>query len=191
MNSFSAEEKKAEILAATWEYFMETGLSKASVSELCKVKKISQSSLYYWFKDKNDIWTNAGKYGVGKVARSMLDHTVNHVGDVDIYFDTLLDEADKYVEDLRMLIQITTGPTFGKQMRETLFSFNSMYEKYGEKLVRISGCTPVDAEVFIYTIIAILVDYAIWDDREKSQMLLNNLRERTVEKLGVLHQPKK
>ena len=175
MNKNSTLDKKKEILAATWEYLMDKGLSKASIGDLCKEKKISQSSLYYWFKDKDDIWTAAGRYGVEKVVLVMLDHTIKNVGDIDRYFQTLFDEVEKYKDDLRMLVQITTSPMFGARMRETLYSFNPLYEGYGVRLVEMTGCTPMQAEVFIYTIITIIVDYVIWDDREKSQMLLDNM----------------
>lgn len=177
--------KKKEILKATWEYLMEKGLAKASIGDLCKEKKISQSSLYYWFQDKDDVWTGAGKYGVEKVALTMLNHTIKHVYDLDKYFKTLFDEVDKYKDDLRMLVQITTSPVFGKQMRETMFSFNPLYESYGAKLVEMSGCTPLQAEIFIYTIITLVVDYVIWEDREKSQMLLDSLYANVIEKTNL------
>ena len=35
--------------------------------------------------------------------------------------------------------------------------------------------------------LAKIIDYAIWDDREKTQMLLENLYERTVNKLQSIN----
>ena len=175
MEDFKTFDKKDKILAAVWDYLMEKGLSKASIGDLCKVKKISQSSLYYWFRDKDDIWNAAGCYGVKKVVFEMLEHTIKHVNEIERYFQTLFDEVDKYKDDLRMLVQITTNPVHGKQMRETLFSFNLLYEEYGYRLVKMTGCTPTQAEVFIYTIISLIVDYVIWDDKEKTKMLLENI----------------
>lgn len=180
-------QKKREILAVIWEYLMERGLSKASVGDLCKSKRLSQSSLYYWFKDKDDIWISAGKYGCEKVALSVLDHTIDHVNDVNTYFETLFDEVDKYKDDLRLVVQLTTSPVFGEAMRHTMYSFNPMYERYGLRLMEMSGCTPVQAETFIYTVIAIIVDYVIWDDREKSKMLLDAFHKRTLKILESLN----
>lgn len=175
MNNLDSIDKKKEILAVTWEYLLEKGLSRASVGELCKEKKISQSSLYYWFKDKEDVWVSAGKYGVEKVALTMLEHTIKHANDLDVYFRTLFDEVNKYKKDVRLLVQITTSPVYGKTMRETMYGFNPLYEMYAERLIEMFGCTALQAEIFIYTIITLVVDYVIWDDREKSQMLLDNL----------------
>ena len=49
----------------------------------------------------------------------------------------------------------------------------------------IFECTYLQAEIFIYSIIAFVIDYAIWDDREKTQMLLDNLYSRIVAVLGL------
>ncbi len=180
-------EKKKELLVTIWDYLLEKGMSEASIGDLCKSKKISQSSLYYWFKDKDDVWTSAGKYGVQKVALRMLEHTVKSFDHLDHYFDTLFDEVDQYKGDLRLVVQITTNHRFGESMRETLFGFNHLYEAYGAKLIEISGCTPLLAEVFIYTIITLVVDYVVWDDRRKTQMLLDNLRDRVKREIAEIN----
>lgn len=180
MDSFDMTDKKKEIIETTWEYLMEKGLSNASIGDLCKEKKISQSSLYYWFKDKDDIWISAGKYGAKVVAIAILEYTTACMNDMEKYFQTLLDDVDKYRKDLRMVTQITTSPIYGNHMRQAMFSFNPLYEKYCVSIIEKFGCSSLDAQVFVYTIIAIIVDYVIWEDREKSQMLLDDLRNRVM-----------
>ena len=143
--------------------------------------------MYHWFENKDDIWISAGKYGLSKVVDALFAFTLNHTEDVRKYFDTLLDEIEKYKYELRLAIQITTSPVFGERMRDKAKDFRLLYEKYAEKIMDIFGCTHHQAEVFIYTIIASVIDYAIWDDREKTQMLLENLYERTVNKLQSIN----
>ena len=77
-----------------------------------------------------------------------------------------------------MGLQITTSPVFGDRMREKTWEFRLLYEKYAKRIMDAFGTTNQQAEVFIYSIIAYVVDYAIWDDREKTQMLLDNLHDR-------------
>ena len=180
MNRLGTSEKKQIIVAITWDYLLKTGLSEASIGDLCKETKLSQSSLYYWFENKDDIWISAGKYGVSKVVDALLKYTLAHVADIRTYFDTLLSVVDTYKHDLRLAIQITTNPVFGDRMREKAYDFQPWYEQYGEKIMEISGCTALQAEVFIYSVIAIIMDYVIWDDAEKSQMLLENLYKRII-----------
>ena len=185
MNSLEASVKKQEIIEITWKHLMEKGISKASVGGLCREAKISQSSLYYWFESKDDIWISAGKYGLSKVVDALFLYTFNSTNDVRGYFDTILGEVEKYKYELRLAVQITTSPIFGERMRDKSKEFNLLYEKYAEKIIGVFGCTHYQAEVFIYSIIAYVIDYAIWDDGEKTQMLLDNLYMRITEKIDV------
>ena len=180
MDSFDVSDKKKSIIMTTWKYLLNTGLAGASVGDLCKEAKLAQSSLYYWFENKDDIWISAGKFGLSRVVEKLFAFTLEHTGDIRKYFDTLLDEVEKYKYELRLALQITTSPVFGQRMRDKSKDFRLLYEKFGEKLISVFHCTPEQAETFIYSIIAFVIDYAIWDDREKTQMLLENLYCRTI-----------
>ena len=171
-------DKKKVIIAATWEYLLKAGLANASVGDLCHETGLSQSSLYYWFENKDDIWISAGKYGISKVVDELFTFTFDHANDIRGYFDTFLDEVEKYKYDLRLAIQITNSPVFGGRMRDKSKDFRLLYEKYANEIISIFGCSNEEAETFIYSIIAFAIDYALWDDRDKTQMLLENLYDR-------------
>lgn len=185
MDGFYMSDKKKAIIRATWEYLLKTGLANASIGELCREAKIAQSSLYYWFENKDDIWISAGKYGLSKVVDALFAFTLKHTEDIRKYFDTFLLEVEKYKYELRTALQITTSPVFGKRMRDKSKDFRLLYKKYAEKIIDIFGCTYLQAETFIYSIIAFVIDYAIWDDGDKTQMLLENLYERIVTVLDI------
>jgi len=68
-------------------------------------------------------------------------------------------------------------------MREKSKDFRLLYEKFAQQLITIFGCSHTQAEIFIYSIIADVIDYALWDDRDKTQMLLDNLYKRTTNTL--------
>ena len=185
MDSFDVPDKKKEIISSTWEYLLKTGLANASIGDLCREARLAQSSLYYWFENKDEIWISAGKYGISKVVDALFTFTLKSTGDVRKYFDTLLSEVEKYKYELRLAIQITTSPVFGERMREKSKDFRLWYEKYAEKLISVFSCSYEQAEIFIYSIIAFVIDYAIWDDGDKTQMLLDNLYDRIVEKIDI------
>lgn len=180
MDGFDMSDTKKVIISSTWEYLLRTELTNASVSDLCKETKLAQSSLYYWFENKDDIWISAGKYGISKVVDALLEFTMSHTNDIRRYFDTLLSEVDKYKCELRLAVQITTSPIFGDRMRDKAKDFRLWYEKYAEKFMTIFDCTYLQAEIFIYSVIAFVIDYAIWDDSDKTQMLLENLYDRVI-----------
>ena len=185
MDSYGMSDKRQMIIVTTWEYLLKRGLANASVGELCRETKLAQSSIYYWFENKDDVWISAGKYGLSKVVEALFLYTFNHINNPEKYFETLLDEVEKYKYELRLAIQITTSPVFGERMRDKSKDFNLLYETYGEKIISAFGCTQHQVEVFIYSIISAVIDYAIWDDGEKTQMLLDSLYTRIKEKYDV------
>ncbi|MBQ4282659.1 MAG: TetR/AcrR family transcriptional regulator [Lachnospira sp.] len=184
MGRYDMFDKKKAIISTTWAYLLKTGLSNASIGDLCREAKLARSSLYYWFENKDDIWISAGKYGLSKVVDALFVFTFNHTDDVRKYFDTLLDEVEKYKYELRLALQITTSPVFGERIRDKSKDFRLLYEKYAEKLMKIFSCSHLQAETFIYSIIAYVIDYAIWDDGDKTQMLLDNLYNRI---MNIIH----
>ncbi len=185
MENYEMSDKKKEVIEATWQYLLKTGIGNASVRELLRDTGIGQSTLYNYFKNKDEVWDSAGKYGISKAVDALFKYTMHCVDDVDMYFETFLDEVEKYKYELRLAIQITTSPIFGDRMREKARDFRLWYDHYAEKITQIFGCSNLQAEVFIYSIISYVIDYVIWDDREKTQMLLDNLRERIKEKLDI------
>ncbi len=185
MDSFGMSGKRKEIIKTTWDYLLRTGLQNASIGELCREAKLAQSSLYYWFENKDDIWISAGKYGLSKVVDKLLRFTLKHTDSVKSYFDTLLEEIDQYKSELRCVIQITVSPVFGARMRETMKEFNYSYAEFAKQLVEIFGCTFEQAEMFIYSTLSAIIDYVVWDDGEKTQMLLDNLCERVLTKINI------
>ena len=186
MDSYSMSDRKKEIIETTWQYLLKHGLEHSYVGELCRETNVAQSSLYHYFENKDDVWISAGKYGMSKVVDALFDFTFNHTQDINSFFSELLDEVEKYKYELRLGIQITTSPVFGGRMREKAHDFRLLYERYAGKLMGIFGCTYLQAEIFIYSIIAYVIDYAIWDDREKTQMLLDNLRDRIIRELNFM-----
>ena len=185
MESFSTSDRKMEIIDITWQYLLKHGLEHSTIGELCRETGLAQSSLYHYFENKDDIWITAGKYGLGKVVDKLFVFTFDHTDKIETFFKDLLDEVEKYKYELRLGVQITTSPVFGSRMRSKANDFRLLYERYAGKIMGIFGCTYLQSEVFIYSIIAYVIDYAIWDDREKTQTLLDNLYERVIRNIKI------
>lgn len=173
-NTFQYD-RKQEIIRTTWAYMQKHGLMNSSIGTLCRETGLAQSSLYHWFSNKDDIWISAGKYGLSKVVTVLLDYTFDHTDNIEGFFAGFLDEVDKYKEELRLAIQITTSPVFGERMREKSRSFRTLYMQYAERLMNKFSVTELKANIFIYSVISIVMDYVIWDDKDLAQMLLDNL----------------
>ena len=177
--------KKEDIVELTWKHLLKNGLSNSSIGELCRETGLSQSSIYHWFENKDELWISAGKYGLSKVVDALFAYTFNHTDKINDYFKCFLDEVDKFKLELRLAIQITTSPVYGERMRAKSRGFRVFYKQYAQRLMESFGCTEIQANVFIYTIISVVIDYVVWDDKDIAQMLLDNLHERIISILDL------
>ncbi len=166
---------KTEFLEPSFKYLVANGLENTSVRDLCQEMRISYGSLYYWFENKDDIYFSVVKYGISKVADELFKMAFKKMKNPKLFFDTFLEEVDKYKMELRLVFQFATSPVYGTRMREKAEDFKFVYEKYISTLSDILGCDKEDVAPIIYILISILVDYVVWEDYEVSKMQLNYL----------------
>ena len=162
-------------LEPSFKYLVEHGLENTSVRDLCKAMDVSYGSLYYWFDGKEDIYINVVKYGVEKVAEKLFKVAFERMHDPKLFFDTFLDEVDKYRRELRRVFQFATSPDYGKAVQAKTEEFKAVYEKYIIELSQITKIKPEIMAPIIYMLISILVDYCVWEDREASDMQIKFL----------------
>ena len=166
-----------EFLEPSFKYLVKNGLENTSVRDLCKAMDISYGSLYYWFEGKDDIYISVVKYGIGKVADELFKVAFERLKTPEIFFDTLLEEVQKYKLELRLVFQFATSPEYGDETRKKAEDFIKIYEKYIVELAEIIGSTPQKVAPIIYMLISILVDYVIWEDTDASKMQMKFLYE--------------
>ena len=164
-----------EFLEPSFHYLVKNGLENTSVRDLCKEMGISYGSIYYWFEGKDDIYISVVKYGISKVAGKLFSFAFETMQNPKLFFETFLDEIEKYKMELKLVFQVTTSPVYGARMREKAEEFKDVYEEYIVKLADMVGCSPTDMEPIIYVLISILVDFVIWEDREASELQLRFL----------------
>lgn len=169
-------------LEPSFKYLVQNGLENTSVRDLCKAMGISSGSIYYWFEDKDDIYISTVKYGISQVANKLFDTLFEKIHDPKLFFDTFLDEVDKYKLELRLIFQVTTSPVYGERMRDKAEDFKDVYAKYIEQLSKILNCDTEFLTPMIYMIISVLVDYVVWEDYEVSKMQLE-----TIYRMLVMH----
>ncbi len=166
---------ETDFLEPSFKYLVKNGLENTSVRDLCRDMEISTGSIYYWFDDKDDIYINVVKHGISKVAGALFDVAFEKLENPEVFFDTFLDEVDKYKLEFRLIFQMTTSPVYGDRIREKAEDFKQVYEKYICRISDILGCKQETVTPIIYMLISILVDYVVWDDREVSEMQLKDL----------------
>lgn len=163
---------KNMFLEKVFPVLVEQGLENITIRELCKETRIVQGTLYYWFKDKTSIVCEAAQYGLKMVTDEIFDYVFASLSDLRSFFSNCLDEVSKYKKELRFVYQLAASPVYGNKIRKTGMDFNFIYDKYTHRLSQMLDCDEQLLKPLVYLFISAVLDYVIWDEKEKSQMQL-------------------
>lgn len=163
---------KNELLDKVFSYLVSRGLENVTIRELCKGTRLAQGSLYYWFGDKTSIVCEATEYGLKKVTEEIFKYVFASLNDLRKFFSDCLNEVSKYENELRFSYQMAASPVYGEKIRAASKDFNFLYDRYTHKLSVLLECDEDFLRPLVYLFISAVLDYVIWNEREKSQMQL-------------------
>ena len=163
---------KSELSEKVFPYLVKRGLENISIRELCKGTGIVQGTLYYWFKTKTNIVCETTEWGLKKVTDEIFEYVFESLDDLRGFFSNCLDEISKYKKELRFIYQLAASPVYGEKMRADGKELNFIYDKYTHKLSERLNCDEQFLKPLVYLFILAVLDYVIWDEKEKSQIQL-------------------
>lgn len=163
---------KNMFLKKVFPVLVEYGLENITIRELCKKTGIVQGTLYYWFKDKTSIVCEAAQYGLKTFTDEIFDYVFASLDDLRGFFSDCLYEVSKYKKELRFVYQLAASPVYGEKIRADGKELNFIYDKYTRKLSSRLNCDEHTLKPLVYLFISAVLDYVIWDEKEKSQMQL-------------------
>ncbi len=174
---FREDEKtsKQKILEGTFDFLIKNGLENASIRDICDHIGYSRGGVTRHYEHKQDIICAAAEYGLKRISDKVFTNFYKDASDVDKFFNTCLNYIDEVKDELRFIYQIASSPVYGDMMHNSTFRFRHSYDEYARKLAEISGGNYDDIQPIIYAFAATIVDYAIWQDREETQIQLNYL----------------
>lgn len=65
------------------------------------------------------------------------------------------------------------SPVYGEKMRKDGRQLKYSYDKYAENLSKILGCDTEKLQPLVHLFASAVLDYAVWDNRENTQMQLD------------------
>lgn len=178
---------KSELSARIFPYLVERGLENITIREVCRGTGIVQGTLYYWFKDKTGIVCEAAQYGLKTVTDEIFEYVFASLNDLKGFFANCLDEISKYKKELRFIYQLAASPVYGEKIRKTGKDFNFIYDKYTHRLSLLLDCDEQTLKPLVYLFISAVLNYVIWDEKEKSQLELNFIYSALPEIMKVRH----
>lgn len=180
-----AKDIEKSFLEPSFRFLVKNGLENTSVRDLCRVMGVSSGNIYYWFKDKEDIYISVIMYGLERTASALFRKLFDKIDNLQEFFETFIDEIDCFSTELRLCFQAVCSPIYGGRLREQGNNFKGVYEKYISHMAKALNCSTDLIRPVIYKIISILVDYVLWEDRETSLMLLKDVYETMLMKLEI------
>ncbi len=168
---------KQHILEGSFAYFVECGLENSNIRDLVKHIKITEGTVYYWYKNKDELICAAAEYGLAKMSDDIFNYFYENVTNVDKFFDECLNSIDYVKKELRFIYQMASSPNYGEIMRESTNRFVYAYDKYAHRLADLSGCDIEEIKPIIHIFAASVVDYAVWQNRNETTIQLNYIRK--------------
>ena len=153
-------------------FLVKNGLENVTIRELCKGTGLVQGTLYYWFGDKTNMICEATEYGLKKVTDEIFGYVFANMDDLRRFFFGCLSEVKRYQKELRFIYQMAASPVYGEKIREKGKDFNLIYDRYAHQLAIALECDERALRPLVYLFISAVLDYVIWDERQKSQMQL-------------------
>ena len=174
MNTVSAYQTadKSAFLERIFPFLVQRGLENISIRELGKGTGIVQGSLYYWFGDKSNIVYEATEYGLKKITDELLEYVAANAADLHTLFFGCLDEIDHYREEFRFIYQMASSPIYGETIRELGKEISTVYDRCAKQLAGRLSCDEQSLRPFVYLFVSTILNYAVWNEREKAQKQL-------------------
>lgn len=173
---FEKEEQQRDIIVRQClECLAEKGLENVSTRDFSDVTGMTASSLYYWFKNKDEIVIETTKYGLGLVVSDLLDYAAKNLMDVTLNYEIFLEFISKYSSILRVVLQVACSPQYGDRVKSYVNDISSLYSIATEKIAKNLNVTCDGLRPIVDFYVSAIVDYTIWDDEEKIKRELKTI----------------
>lgn len=153
-------ETKDRLLKAAKEEFMEKGFAKSSLRSICKKANVTTGALYFFFQDKEDLFSALVKGIVDKLHEIMTSHFSSEMNDdnkvtsnnIDMEED--LNESIKIVrfmvmfrEELILLLTKAKGSKYENILDTFITITENHYRALADKRVEYNGCAKIDDSI--------------------------------------------
>lgn len=161
-----------DMLERAFAYLVSHGLENVTMRRLCNDTGLALGSMYYWFKNKEELVIEVAVYGVKKVFGEIFDKVYETMHDLNTFFSHFIDAAGEYKNELRFIYQIAASPAYGDIIRMCNTHIDFIYSKHIQKLSDLTNCSEKALRPLVYLFVEAVFDYIIWDNSEKFQVQL-------------------
>lgn len=151
------KQTREELLKAAKEEFLEKGYSSASLRSICKKANVTTGALYFFFKDKEDLFSSL----VDETLMELCKIVEEHYNDEIINFENKITTMDNFVDDMQvavncvnyiydhydefiLLIEKSHGSKYENSLDEMIAITHKHYKQLVDNLVKYYGVKRMD-----------------------------------------------
>lgn len=155
-----SNEKREFIIEKCYECYVEKGIENATVRDFCRVTNLNPNTLYYYFRNKEDILFECVSYGYRKLEDAMFE-AVDNDSPHDI-FTKIRDVWVNFSPEMRFLCQAVSSPTYEGKRWMQFAEVDGFYERFGKKIAQRFECPYDVIRSHIYEIFVLMSYYSLW-----------------------------
>lgn len=165
--------KKDIVLEKCFNCMAQKGIEGISVKDFSKSTGMSASSLYYWFKDKDEIVLDSVRWGLDKNVNAIFDYAFKHTDDLSELSKGIMNIAQEQKLEFRLIFQIATSPQYGEKIRQLADELDNLYLKYTEVLASKLNIDADELYPYVNLVVSVFIDCVIWEDWAKLEREMN------------------
>lgn len=161
------EVQKESVLKKCFDCMVENGIEQTSIREFSKATGMTTSSLYYWFKDKDEIVLEATEYGIRVIVDEYFDYAMEHIADVKELCEELQEISKQYQPYMKTIFQVVASPKYGTKITEVSEHTTILFDTYAKKLTSHINIPYDKVRTIVDLCISSVIDCVLWSEWEK------------------------
>lgn len=163
---YESKALKKEVVSAFLSVFTERGLSETSVRDLSFSITQNSGGLYTYFKSKEEAIIACADEAAARLEQGLIIPALKETDDLDALLTKTLNRADKYMPEMKLLVQVSTTPKYSEMMKPTLNRLCERYRVYTEKFAAKLNCKPEELAPYVYMCITAYTNYMTFGTKE-------------------------
>ncbi len=164
---------------------VENGIENTTMRLISEATGLSASSLYYRFKDKEEMVLLATSYGFKSVSNELFWLAIEKINNFDELCKTFIDNLDGKKQQLKFIYQVSLSPVYGNNFKKMIRSNKRIIEKYNATLSEILKCCPEELIYYVELFISVIREYVIWEDKKDLKTKLNFIYGKAINSLQL------
>lgn len=168
---------KKYVLLKCFKCLTKIGVEQITTRNFSDETGMATSSLYYWFKDKDELIVDATEFGLHYIVEKLFRYALDNINNVEYLCNEFYKIADEYKMELRLILQIVNSPKYGERIREHSGSLSRIYDEYTDELAEAINVNCSDIRGVVDLFISTITYYVMWEDKDKLQHEIDKIKE--------------